>query len=84
MQSPRSSHPRTQEAIGWMASFFDLMGDRMPNNVTLHLPSSTTKLQIYQRMLDDMSGRGKAVIISQSHFFDIWKRNFDHVLIPKV
>ena len=56
----------------------------MPNSLIIHLPSSMTKVQIYQRLVEDLTKRGKSNIISQSHFFDIWKKHFSHVTIPKV
>lgn len=75
---------RTSEALAWMDSFFATMGDRMPDRPTVHLPSSLSKVSIYNDMVDDLRRRGKAVVISQSQFFDIWKLHFSHITIPKV
>ena len=56
----------------------------MPNSMTTHLPSNLTKTNIYQKLVYEMKQRGKPDILSQSYFFDIWKKNFSHVTIPKV
>ena len=42
------------------------------------------KLSIYQRLVLEFKGRGKAQVISQSQFFEVWKTHFHHVTIPKV
>ena len=75
---------RTSEALAWLDSFFTCMGDRMPDRPTVHLPSSLSKVSIYNEMVDDLRRRGKDVVISQSQFFEVWKLHFSHVTIPKV
>ena len=64
--------------------FFALMGERMPDRATVHLPSCLSKLSVYQRMNAEMKERKKTQIISQSQFFQLWKTSFSHVTIPKV
>lgn len=56
----------------------------MPDRPTIHLPSSLSKISIYQNMTEELQQRGKSVVISQSQFFDVWKTPFGHVTIPKV
>ena len=75
---------RTTEATAWMVNFFNLIGDHMPHQMGIHLPSSLTKLSVYQRMQSDMQSRGKASIISKAHFFKLWDEQFSNVKIPKV
>ena len=75
---------RTNETCAWMRSFFNWMGEKMPDRATVHLPSSLTKLHVFKRMVDDLQSRGKESIIQKSHFFEIWKSQFKHVTIPKV
>ena len=60
------------------------MGDRMPHSMTIHLPSNLTKVTIYQKLVYEMRLRGKLDVLSQSHFFEVWTKNFGHVTIPKV
>ena len=84
IQVQRSPLLRTKEAIAWMEGFFALMGERMPDRATVHLPSCLSKLSVYQRMNAEMKERKKTQIISQSQFFQLWKTSFSHVTIPKV
>ena len=83
-QVVRTPLQRTSEAVAWMDSFFTRIGDRMPDRPTIHLPSSLSKISIYQNMTEELQQRGKSVVISQSQFFDVWKTHFGHVTIPKV
>lgn len=82
--SERSPLLRTTEALAWMENYFTLVGDSMPNQMALHLPSSLSKLSVYQRLHDDFKKRGKNEIVSQSQFFKLWESNFSNVVIPKV
>ena len=45
-------HPtlKTNEAIAWLDNFISLMGDKMSDRGTIHLPSCLSKLSIYQRL----------------------------------
>ncbi len=80
----RTPLPRTNEAVAWIEGYVSLMGDKMPNRATIHLPSSVSKVSMYQRMMAELKVRGKIDIISQSQFFGVWKTFFCHVTIPKV
>lgn len=60
------------------------MGDQMPDRGVIHLPSSLTKVQVYQKMHTEMKSRGKEHVVSQSQFFNLWKEEFGNVSIPKV
>lgn len=79
-------HPtlKTNEAIAWLDNFITLMGDKMPDRGTIHLPSCFSKLSVYQRLVHEFKERGKMQVISQSQFFEVWKTHFHHVTIPKV
>ena len=80
----RNPTQKTNEAVAWLDNFLSLMGDKMPNRGTIHLPSCFSKLSIYQRLVQEFKDRRKDQIISQSQFFEIWKTHFHHVSIPKV
>ena len=67
-----------------MDNFFNLIGDHMPHQMGIHLPSSLTKVSVYQRMLSELKSRGKVSIISKAHFFKLWEEQFSQVTIPKV
>ena len=45
---------KPHEAIAWMHSYFNLVGDYMPNRMVVHLPSNLSKLSVYQRMVFDI------------------------------
>ena len=47
----RSPLQRTSEAIAWMTNYFNLIGDHLPHRMVIHLPSSLTKVNIYNRMI---------------------------------
>ena len=80
----RAPLQKSHEAIAWMHSYFNLVGDYMPNRMVVHLPSNLSKLSVYQRMVVDMTNRKKDSIVSKSHFFRLWEEHFSHVNIPKV
>lgn len=80
----RAPLQRTSEAIAWMDTFFNLIGDHMPHRTAVHLPSSLSKSAVYQRMVVDMTGRCKDSIVSLPQFFKVWDEHFHHVTIPKV
>ena len=81
----RSPQLKTNEAIAWMQNYFDLVGDKLPHLMSVHLPSNLSKLTIYQRMTSEFRNRKESSItISQSNFFRIWEEHFPDVIIPKV
>jgi hypothetical protein len=75
--------PRTNEVVAWIEAFVSLMGDKMPDCASIHLPSSVSKVSIYQRMVAELKARGKIDIISPSQLFGAWKTYFCRVTIPK-
>lgn len=79
----KSHQTKTCEALAWMNSFFHRMGDHMPDRMAIHLPSSLNTRKVYERMKEDLHS-SKAVVVSQSQFYTLWKQQFPHVTIPKV
>ena len=75
-----------EAAKAWMHHYFNKIGDRMPHIEQLHLPSFLSKKAVYQMMVDDFLGEGLKLldIISQSHFYKLWKNDFTNCIIPKV
>ena len=53
----------------WLRTFVEKVGDKMPTSMDIHLPSCLTKSDVCCNM---------------STFYNIWKRDFPHVKIPKV
>lgn len=81
MKRPTS---KSLDAAAWMKSYFDRMGDHMPDCNRIHLPSFLNKREVYQKMHEDLSESGLKDIISQSTFYDLWEKDFSYVLIPEV
>ena len=80
LSQPRDS---TLRATCWLRSFVDKVGDRMPMNSSLHLPSCLTKADVYSLACDDLT-QGNMQCCSISTFYDVWSKEFPHVQIPKV
>ena len=73
----------TLRLTSWMRSFFEKVGDRMPMCKELHLPSCLTKVDVYDLARDDLT-QGGLSCCSASQMYELWKREFPHVKIPKV
>lgn len=67
----------------WLRSFFQKMGDQMPMSKTIHLPSCLTKVDVYELAKEDLT-QGGLECCSESTMYDIWKKEFGNVKIPKV
>lgn len=73
----------TLRLLGWMRSFFGKIGDKMPMSDTINLPSCLTKLDVYELARDDLT-QGGLSCCSPSHLYEVWKKEFPNVKIPKV
>ena len=78
--------PRVEEAKTWMNRYFNLIGDKQPDKVQIHLPSWETQRDIYQRYRDDMEKVEipEDEMIGLSTFYRIWHEEFPSVVIPEV
>ena len=83
VSNPMLRRSKTYEAISWMRQYFEHIGDHMPDRMAIHLPSFLTSSVVYDRMKEEFEAGGHPVI-SQSHFYNLWKTEFPHVTIPKV
>lgn len=72
------------DASAWMNDYFLTMGDHMPDSNRIHLPSFLTKREVYQKMCADLTKVGIKEIISLSTFYELWEKEYSHVLIPEV
>ena len=68
----------------WMERYFHLIGDKMPHNNQIHLPSWETHKSIYERFREDMAIKRTEEIVSLSMFYKLWHEEFSHVVIPEV
>jgi hypothetical protein len=50
---------RSNEAKTWMDRYFNLIGDKLPDKLKIHLPSWDSQKNIYERYKDDMREMGK-------------------------
>ena len=67
----------------WLHMFINKLGDHMPTDGSIHLPSCLTKSDIYELASVDLSV-GDIMVCSKSSFFQLWKKEFQHVKIPPV
>lgn len=84
LRTIRCNSIKTSEGIAWLARYFDRIGDKMPLLNQTHLPRFLTKGDIYKIMLKELKMDRKMETISLSHFYLIWKKNFNRVVIPAV
>ena len=69
--------------ISWLRIFIDKVGDKLPTSNLTHLPSCLTKADVYSLAYDDLT-QGGLECCKISTFYNIWKRDFSSVKIPKV
>lgn len=79
----RSMTRKSMEAIAWMSSYFDRIGDKRPDKDGIYLPTSLTEKAIFDIMLEDMGGDSSSTVCF-SQFNRIYRQHFPHVTIPKV
>ncbi len=82
-QGRESTREPTVRAAMWLRTFIDKIGDRMPTDGSIHLPSCMTKSDVFDLARHDLSSGG-LVVCSRSSFFQLWRRDFQHVKIPPV
>ena len=73
-------------ATAWMERYFDRIGDKMPRLQQIHLPHFLSKKIVYEIMVQDLLDEGicRRNVISSSHFYAIWRQEFQNCTIPKV
>lgn len=73
----------TLRLLGWMRSFFNKVGDYMPMSEDIHLPSCLTRVDVYELANCDLT-QGGLSCPSLSYMYELWRREFSQVKIPKV
>ena len=73
-QGRESVREPSVRAAMWLRMFVDKIGDRMPTDGTIHLPSCLTKSDVYDLAWHDLSSGG-LVVSSRSSFFQLWKKD---------
>ena len=77
----RGSSMAFKFATEWFEAFMN-NADRMPNTQTRNLPSCLTKAAVYLIYRDQTNG--KPHIARSTFLYNMWKRHFPDVVIPKV
>lgn len=85
-QGKRRMNTKKESATVWMERYFKLIGDKMPKNSQIHLPSWETQKNIHVRYCQDMEQQGieEDKVAGISMFYKIWTEQFSHVVIPEV
>ena len=63
------SHGHVVRAKTWLDMFINKLGDHMPTDGTIHLPSCLTKSDIYELASEDLGDGGINTVCSKSSFF---------------
>ena len=66
---PRDTYV-VERLVGWLQQFFNKVGDRLPMNSDIHLPSCLTKGDVYDLAVDDLT-QGDLTCCSKSSFYSI-------------
>ena len=74
---------QTITVVSWMRAFFNKLGDRLPMQDSIHLPSCLTKREVYLLAKEDLTQAGLACC-GHATFFALWKDHFPTVTIPQV
>ena len=78
----RSLSSKSLEAVAWMRSYFNRVGDKRPDKDGIYLPTCLSEKTIYNMFLEDHVTREKPVCFSQ--FNKLYRNYFPNVTIPKV
>ena len=83
---PQFKSPKRDDAYAWMERYFSRIGDKMPHIQQIHLPYFLSKKAVYEFLVQDFTllGFQSDEIISRSHFYALWKKEFPNCIIPKV
>ena len=82
----RRTNTKSESTKAWMKKYFNLVGDKMPHNSQIHLPSWETQKDVYMRYTEDMTLQSIPAtdVVSLSMFYKIWAEDFPSVVIPEV
>ena len=81
-----AAKPKVQDAMfSWLTDFFDALGDRMPDNETIHMPAFLSILQLHDTYSEDMKQKGVADsrIASVKTFSNFIAEHFANIRFPR-
>lgn len=74
---------KSETAVHFMTKYFSENCDFLPTSDIWHLPSSSSRVDVFQEMYQTLKARNQPCC-TQTHFVRSWKQHFPHVKIPKV
>ena len=72
------------QAIAWMTSFFDRIGDKHPDKDGIYLPTCLTEKAIYDQMIEELCKGDCEKAVCFSQFNKLFRTKFPNVTIPEV
>ncbi|CAH1239932.1 Hypp5908 [Branchiostoma lanceolatum] len=69
-------------AHAWLRQFGEGFGDKMPDNIAIHLPSSMTKDGVFEKYIEKMA-ETKQKTVAKSTFLTMWREEMPGLKIPK-
>lgn len=75
--------PKSETALHFMQKYFEENCDYLPTSDVWHLPSSSSKADVFQEMQQTLHARGQ-VCCTMTNFVKLWRQQFPQVKIPKV
>ena len=75
--------PKVQVSMAWLEKFSSEFGDKMPDSDRIHLPSSMSRKDIYDRMCAELTEAGDKPS-SLTRFLYLWRTDHKNISIPKV
>lgn len=81
---PRSMSVKSFQAIAWMSSYFERVGDKRPDKDGIYLPTCLTEKAIHSHMVEELFMGDESQAICLSQFNKIYRTSFPNVTIPKV
>ena len=80
----RSPSTKTLQAIAWMTSYFERIGDKRPDKDGIYLPICLTVKSMYHHMLESLYKHNEEDAVCFSQFSYLYRKEFPNVSIPKV
>ncbi|XP_061171052.1 uncharacterized protein LOC133180592 [Saccostrea echinata] len=73
---------KSMKAIAWLKLYAQNYGEKLPNSHHIHLPPCSTKLHVYELMVEESQGDFMSPV-SLSHFLSLWRSEASYIAIPK-
>lgn len=84
LKKTRQISAKSCQAIAWLSSFFERIGDKRPDKDGIYLPTCLTERSIYGRLIEELYKGDSERAICFSQFNRLFRTEFSNVTIPKV